>query len=247
MRFGKEVSVLKFYEEEALAYDYKRQSDAYGGYLWRRQREAVLDLCGDLEHKRLLEVGVGTGRFALELAKNGAEVFGLDAAGAMLQVTKKKAGEKDLGAMLHLIRGDGIGLPFKDASFDGVISIHVLNHLPRHRDTLREMKRVLKPGGFIVVGIPNLLSFAFPAAIYVNITRHAIGSRIYSYHFTRRGMKKALREAGFVVEEVRGNMLLPPWLFPGKLLDVLAWLDSYASNHFLNNFSQNLIMKARSC
>ena len=89
MPVSKEESVLKFYEEEALAYDHKRQADAYGSYLWRRQREAVLDLCGELEHQKLLEVGVGTGRFALELAKKKAEVFGLDATGAMLRVTRQ--------------------------------------------------------------------------------------------------------------------------------------------------------------
>lgn len=57
---------------------------------WGKEVEIVSDLCGKIKEKQVLEIGGGTGRFSIELAKKGANVTSLDPAKAMLMVTREK-------------------------------------------------------------------------------------------------------------------------------------------------------------
>ncbi|MBI3494239.1 MAG: class I SAM-dependent methyltransferase [Acidobacteria bacterium] len=92
---------------------------------------------------RLLDVGAGTGRVAIPFAAMGCRVVGLDASPAMLHTLAKKA--ESLPA--RLVVGDGCRLPFRDARFDVVVVARMLYLLPRWRDALLEITRVLAPSG----------------------------------------------------------------------------------------------------
>jgi ubiquinone/menaquinone biosynthesis C-methylase UbiE len=93
---------------------------------------------------RILCAGAGTGRFAVPLSRSGREVVALDISPHMLSIIREKA-------PLPLVAGDLLHLPFPDARFDGAVAITVLEHLPRYADALKEMARVVKPGGRLVV------------------------------------------------------------------------------------------------
>lgn len=86
---------------------------------------------------RVLELGVGTGRFALPLQENGIDILGIDLAKSMLTVASKKG-------FANLVLGDVCTLPFKNTSFDAVISVHVLHLLSDCMKALSEIKRVGK-------------------------------------------------------------------------------------------------------
>jgi SAM-dependent methyltransferase len=83
---------------------------------------------------------------------------------------------------------------YPDASFDQVIVWHVLEHLPDPRETLVEIRRILKPGGRIVVSVPNFNSlqarWAGPAWFHLDLPRHI-------YHFNARGLQSLLADCGF--------------------------------------------------
>lgn len=97
---------------------------------------------GDL----LLDLGAGTGRHAREAVRRGARVIALDLRAQDLRTT----GEGPL-----LVQGDGLALPFADATFDRVIASEVLEHIPEDGAAIAELRRVLKPGGRLAVSVPR--------------------------------------------------------------------------------------------
>lgn len=95
---------------------------------------------------RLLDVGTGTGLFAQEMQSH-CVVAGLDDHLEALQFAKGRTG-------LALVQGGTAPLPFRDSSFDVVTALDVLEHLEDDAGALREMARVVRLGGLIVVTVP---------------------------------------------------------------------------------------------
>ena len=104
--------------------------------------------------QRVLEVGPGTGYYALEVAEwigpdGRLEIFDLQP--EMLDHTMRRAADRGLDNVAAT-QGDATSLPFDDASFDGAYLVTVLGEIPDQEAALRELRRVLKPGGRLVVG-----------------------------------------------------------------------------------------------
>jgi len=233
---------IRYFEEEAQTYDKKRSQKMK--FLWEKEVEIVSNLCGNTEEKQVLEIGVGTGRFSVELAKKGANVTGLDPAKAMLMTTKEKTTQNGIIDKVSLIRASGNNLPFKDSSFDIIVCMHVLKHLPTYKEVLLEMERVAKQEGFIIVNFPNTFSLYLPAAIYSNI-RRLFRKNVYSGLFTKREVRKVLESTGFMIEKMRGFILLHPKFFPEPMQNLINRIENCASRSFLQNISGFFIIKAK--
>ena len=109
--------------------------------------------------ERVLDMGCGGGRHAFALYRRGARVVALDLDAAEL---KDVAGMFDAlrpevpeTATAQAIRGSAYELPFADGSFDKIIAAEVLEHLPEDARAMRELARVLKPGGSIAITVPR--------------------------------------------------------------------------------------------
>jgi SAM-dependent methyltransferase len=100
---------------------------------------------------RLLEVGVGTGRIALPLHRRGRRIVGVDLSRPMLDRYRDKAAALGLPPPA-VLRADATRLPFRDACVDAVLEVHVLHLVPAWREALAEARRVLAPGGVVLVG-----------------------------------------------------------------------------------------------
>jgi SAM-dependent methyltransferase len=97
---------------------------------------------------RLLEVGIGTGRIALPLARRGIRIAGVDLSRPMLG----RLLEKRAGLPVDPVRADAARLPFADASVDAALGVHVFHLIPRWREVLAELVRVLRPGAPLLHG-----------------------------------------------------------------------------------------------
>ena len=118
------------------------------------------DRLGLKSGERLLDVGAGAGRHAFEGLRRGASVVAVDLdnaslkdAAAMVAGMYADATEGDVPAMC--IQGSALELPFPTASFDRVIAAEVMEHIDDDRGALRELARVLRPGGVIAVTVPR--------------------------------------------------------------------------------------------
>ena len=99
--------------------------------------------------KSVLDVGTGTGFLALLAAELGHHVKGLDLSPGMLDQARRNASERDLAVAFE--SGDAETLPEPDGIYDALINRNVLWTLPRPERAVAEWKRVLKPGGLLVV------------------------------------------------------------------------------------------------
>jgi SAM-dependent methyltransferase len=114
---------------------------------------------------RVLDLGCGAGRHAFEAYRRGARVIAfdydaaelkdVDAMFAAMSTEDATLGEPGCGACTN---GDATRLPFADASFDRVIAAEVLEHIPDDVAAIRELTRVLRPGGTMAVTVPAWLA-----------------------------------------------------------------------------------------
>ncbi|MFC7225950.1 class I SAM-dependent methyltransferase [Salinirubellus salinus] len=135
------------YDETASAYAAGNPSaDARAAYEWPAVREVLPDVDG----RRVLDAGTGTGHYAAWLAERGADVVGLDASAGMLREAHERT---DGPAFVH---GDlRAPLPFPDATFDLVCSQLTLDHVEDWDAPFAEFARVCRPGGTLVVSVDH--------------------------------------------------------------------------------------------
>jgi ubiquinone/menaquinone biosynthesis C-methylase UbiE len=111
---------------------------------------------GDFKDKRVLEIGTGVGTDALQFQRAGADHVGID-----LTFAGPKLGKEQFqlsGFQGKFTAGNAEVLPFADESFDHIYSFGVIHHSPSTESIVREMRRVLKPGGTFTVMIYNRTS-----------------------------------------------------------------------------------------
>jgi ubiquinone/menaquinone biosynthesis C-methylase UbiE len=137
--------------------------------------------------RRGLDVGCGPGQFTILIAERlpGAEIWGIDLAPTMIELAQRHASESSAAGRLHFEVADVAKLPFPDGHFDAVVSSGSIKHWPDQAGALREVHRVLAPGGRILIGEMNRL--APPEAIATQRTRlrHWLFRLIYPRVFTK--------------------------------------------------------------
>lgn len=126
------------------------RATALGSTVERVETAAVLGLAGRLAGRSVLDVATGDGTYALAAAGLGARVTALDLRQEMLEAARFRAAAR--GVRLGLVQGDARALPFSSGSFEVVIAVTVLCFVREARAAVREMARVLRPGGRLVLG-----------------------------------------------------------------------------------------------
>jgi SAM-dependent methyltransferase len=109
------------------------------------------DLLGGCSGAGLLDLGAGTGRLGSAFVEAGDRYTGLDVSYGMLERFAAKAGDRG-GTAPRLVQADGRALPFPSGSFDAVLIVQVLSGVAGWRRVLSEARRVLRPGGSVVLG-----------------------------------------------------------------------------------------------
>lgn len=195
------------YADPAMAegFDALRFSGPIGRLIADTQEAQVAAFLQPVEGRRILDVGTGTGRAALALARRGGLVTGVDASVEMLEVAGRRAREARLP--LTLVRGDAHALEFGDRSFDAVVCLRVLMHTPDWRRSLRELCRV--SAGLLVFDYPARWSTAAVQAASRQVVR-LFDRRTEAYRvFSARAIASALEREGFRVVGEHRQFVLP--------------------------------------
>jgi len=159
----------------------------------------------DLAGKRILEVGAGTGRDAVTLAKAGADVLTLDYVQGSLGLTIKAADMS--GVTVAPVCGDGTAMPFADGTFDVVFHQGLLEHFPDPLPLLRDNIRVLKPGGHLVVDVPQTFHYyTLGKKVLIAMDRWFAG---WETEFTIAELEKMVRAQGMAVTRSYGDWMVP--------------------------------------
>jgi 2-polyprenyl-3-methyl-5-hydroxy-6-metoxy-1,4-benzoquinol methylase len=156
------------------------------------------DLAGTL----WLDAGCGTGALARWLATRGCSVLGVDAASEMVAAARSAPAE-DYSDRLSFVRITTIArLALDDRSLDGVLCSSVLEYVPDPSACLAEFARVLKPGGLLLVSVPNRNSVVRRMQLACHCLGHLLGQRWcefldYSrHHYSRTEFERLLAKAG---------------------------------------------------
>lgn len=172
---------MKIEKEARKTYDF--MSDAYHdmrtkvnpqGWFFNEFLEmpATLKLLGDLRGKKVLDFGCGTGIYAGRMTKAGAKVKGFDISGGMLEIARKE------NPGVEFRRGSGSGIPFGE-KFDLVVAALVLDCVKDWAKAFREVRRVLKKGGYFVFSIGNPVIEVAVKAVKNGTSLRVIGEKSY--------------------------------------------------------------------
>lgn len=147
----KTEQVREMFDSIAPAYDFMNRAMTFGiDRLWRRR---AVSLLSDVSHGDVLDIATGTGDLAILMARrlDGAAVTGLDLSEGMIEIGRRKVAECGLEDRISFLAGDCLHLPFADASFDCITCAYGVRNFENLAAGYREMRRVLRPGGRIVV------------------------------------------------------------------------------------------------
>lgn len=224
-------AVANDYDGFAEAYAAETESNLINGYY---TRPAILDLAGDVAGRRILDVGCGAGPLLESLRERGAIVTGVEPSIKMLELARRRLGD---GAVLHQGGLGGDPLPFPDGAFDDAVACLVLHYLEDWKQPLADLRRVLVPGGRLIVAVnhPFVYKVLYPDADY-------FASREYSEEYTFSGqsavltywhrplhaMTAAFTEAGF-----RIGIVSEPPAAPGAREQFPDFAAKYPSGAFV--------------
>lgn len=185
------AKVLRAWEKSAPSYDrqiaFFERVQFGGGRQW----------LGARAEGRILEVAIGTGR-NLPHYPADATVTGIELSPAMLAIARQRAAQ--LGLHVDLYAGDAQRLPFDDEAFDTVVCALALCTIPDPATAIGEMKRVLVPGGRLL--LLDHIGSTWPPIHAAQWLLERLTIRAAGEHFTRRQLP-LVRTAGFAVEEVQ--------------------------------------------
>jgi SAM-dependent methyltransferase len=204
---------------EGLTDSYARwRSSRLGQITDALEQQLLFELFGPVADKALLDVGCGDGALALELARRGAIVTGLDADPVMIAAARRRTEIE--GTQLHLVEGQAEKLPFADAAFDLIVAVTVFCFVRDAERAVAEMARVLKPGGRLVIG--ELGRWNWWAAH--RRIRGWFGDPTWCAAMFRTAteLRELARAARLDVVEIRGAVHYPPC---GLAAQVLAPVD----------------------
>ncbi|HET9946201.1 MAG TPA: methyltransferase domain-containing protein [Actinomycetes bacterium] len=169
MRPADEVTVpASDYDTFAAAYAEQNDTGLFNAYY---NKPEILRLAGDVSGRRILDAGCGSGPLAEALREKGAVVSGFDASAAMVDLARQRLG----GDADVRVADLGEPLPFSDDEFDVVVASLVLHYLEDWAGPLAEVRRVLKPGGRLIVSVihPSVYAIVYPEADYFALTQYS--------------------------------------------------------------------------
>lgn len=178
-----------------------------GRTIWQLELKILLSFLEPRPGEQILDAGCGTGILALELAGRGLRVTGVDLSEKMLALARQKI----YGHKVGFLRADICALPFSNGYFDAVICFTVLEFVGEPENALRELWRVLKPGGRLVIGVLNRFSLWALARRGRGVYAHA---RFYTLWEIRKMVTAVLAPGSL---RWTGAVYFPPGLPVGLL------------------------------
>jgi ubiquinone/menaquinone biosynthesis C-methylase UbiE len=203
------IRLLKYFRDARLVWDVMGQ--VYNRRIYGAIAELYDHIAGEMQTTggtKILDVGSGRGYISLLLAARNpqAEITGIDFSPMQVRAARKLSEERNLNHC-RFSRGDAMKINFPDESFDAVVSVGSIKHWPDGLKGLKEMYRVLRPGGSLMVsetdqGAPDDALWQFVRRFSIWFIWDALlfwGLRhvVFGQSYTQEGLESLVRTAGF--------------------------------------------------
>ena len=228
--------IAVFFNDYSKNYDQFAFEQSLGTrYLSEVETNFLLDEL-HIENKKILDIGVGTGRNSGILLSKGGIVEGIDISEGMMAKAKVKLNGKNIN---FTVANAGKNIPFEDDCFDVVICMRVLKYILNWRGTIKEISRVIKKDGIFILEIANLYSVQY------------LGLYNSSYFlFKPNEVKTILKQNGFEIIKISLGSRLPFPLYrkinDKHLLKFFMFFESFLDKFLPNTMlSRNILIKCR--
>lgn len=148
---GKKEQVAQMFNTISGNYDGLNRMISFGiDVKWRKK---VVRIIKNSQPQKVLDIATGTGDLAINIAKNtnAKKIIGLDISEGMLEVGKQKINKENLNNEIEMVLGDSENIPFDDNTFDAITVAFGVRNFETLEKGLKEINRVLKPGGTFVI------------------------------------------------------------------------------------------------
>ncbi len=177
---------IEHYKKDAELFDYFDEDFVSPDE--QRRRETVFHLCRAGLGQNVLEIGSGSGWFAIEMARRGFDTTAIDLSEKNLDRIR------EMEPSVTTKVGDAYNLPFEEERFDWIVCNEVLEHLEHPANALAEWRRFLKPGGSVLVTTPYREKIQYALCIHCN-QKTPVHAHLHTW--TKGNLRKAFVEAGF--------------------------------------------------
>lgn len=226
---------------------------------FRAQVDIVLQML-DSEHGLVLDIGCAAGAEVEPLRTRGFRMVGIDYSEEMLRFAQQRFGASE-GA--HFCRADAESLPFASASFDHVVCLGVFEYLSTYERCLEEIKRVLRPGGVVIISVPTRISVDRLSYFICSVTaiplwrmiKTLMGKRTSRQPIGRRWNRcipwqvpELLRKHGLNPERsaYSGFLLFPLGeLWPAAQVRLFLLMERFSKSRFLGPMLSQYLVRAR--
>lgn len=140
---------MVFNRVEAEEYDNWYETEK-GAFVDEVETALAFELFQPEPGERVLDAGCGTGNFSLKLARKGCQVVGIDISGSILKLAREKVSQTNL--KVEFYQQNLLDLDFAGESFDSAFSMAAFEFIKDYERAFRQIKRVVKPGGRILIG-----------------------------------------------------------------------------------------------
>lgn len=213
-------------DPKALFDDFANEYDSWfltpaGRKVFAFELDLLLNSLPALSGIHLLEIGIGTGLFAIEFQKRGAHVEGIEPSPKMRAIAEKRG--------LEVKYGFGEAIPYPDNSFDVVLAMTSIEFSKTPERFLQEMVRVTKPSGIVAVGVLNLWSLYGISRRVKGLFRKSLYDEAHFYSY--RELKKFLSTYVNNVE-VKSTVFLSPSP-PNIILERANAIEHFGRHHLV--------------
>lgn len=189
--------------------------------IYDKMNNTFIKALGKIKDKKIIEAGCGSGYSSIKFSKRGADVYLLDNTPNALKYAKLISRLLDI-KKIHFKKGNLFSIPYNESKFDIVWNSGVIEHYSDNiiKDILAEMIRVTKPGGKVMLTVPNLLT---PEIIYRMFT---IGKGTERF-FSRNKLKNVMENAGLKNVKIYSVDCILPAFIPIKITDILSKYERF--------------------
>ncbi len=219
--------VMDYYENYAETYGEEYETTIAGRYFLKRKLNLALKMGGFKKNDHILDAGCANAPFSLALAQRGFKVTGIDLAQNNIVVCRRRAKQLGLAGADFCVADLENLKDFRESQFDGVLSFAALRYVPDLNGALRELYRVTKKGGRVVVDFPNKHSpwFLFCQRF---ARRYVLPhDKECDLYYARKDSIELMRSVGFrdveakvdlFIARTTPNYLAPPFIVLDQLL-----------------------------